>query len=195
MNRLALFCTLLVLFSAGCTTVRSTAIFNGVNADGGRRPIETVEIQNSGWFLLTFIPIASGNPERPNKNSCCWFSNTVHLENNIKVLDEHMRRHGVFEVANLMSHCEDEKYLVFLLARRAYHTSAVLLEPLPDEKKALEQAAAERPLPRTPARVKPVAPQPVQTQPAPVVQPTPSLRPFTKKTPVADPKKLKEAAK
>ena len=37
----------------------------------------------------------------------------------------------ITEVANLTTHCSDEKYLVFILARRAYHTSAVLLKPEP----------------------------------------------------------------
>ena len=42
-----------------------------------------------------------------------------------------MLRERVAEVANLTSHRSDEKYLVCLLARRAYHTSAVLLQPEP----------------------------------------------------------------
>ena len=118
---LALFC--------GCTTINSTTAFNGVKVDGARIPIETVEIENSGWFLFTCIPIASGNPYRPNAVSCKWFANTVKLKNNIDVLHARMIERGVEEVSNLTSHCEDEKYLVFLLARRSYHTSAVLLKP------------------------------------------------------------------
>ncbi len=124
------FTLALFLLLTGCTTYRSTSAYNDVNVDGGRRPIETIEIENSGWFLFTCLPIASGNPDRPNDNSCCWFKNTVRLENNVKVLRQHMREEGSTEVANVISHCEDEKYLVFLVARRAYHTSAVLLKPL-----------------------------------------------------------------
>ena len=97
----------------GCTTINSTAAFNGVNVDGAR------------------IPVASGNPARPNAVSCRWFTNTVKLKNNIDVLHARMKERGVDEVSNLTSHCEDEKYLVFLLARRSYHTSAVLLAPKP----------------------------------------------------------------
>jgi hypothetical protein len=115
----------------GCTTINSTAAFNGVNVDGARIPVETVEVETSGWFLFTCIPIASGNPARPNAVSCRWFTNTVKLKNNIDVLHARMKERGVDEVSNLTSHCEDEKYLVFLLARRSYHTSAVLLAPKP----------------------------------------------------------------
>lgn len=121
------------LLAAGCTTYRTIDAFNGINVDGGRRPVETIEISNTAWLLFTFLPIASGNPAKPNRCSSCWFRDTATLENNISVLRARMRERGVHEVANVTSHCEDEKYLAFLLARRAYHTSAVLLKPLPVE--------------------------------------------------------------
>ncbi|MBQ8113206.1 MAG: hypothetical protein IJ146_08365 [Kiritimatiellae bacterium] len=121
----------IIALACGCTTINSTTAFNGVKVDGSRTPVETVEVENSGWFLFTCIPIASGNPSRPNAFSCKWFSNTVKLKNNINVLHERMKERGVEEVSNLTSHCDDEKYLVFLLARRSYHTSAVLLAPEP----------------------------------------------------------------
>ena len=120
----------LMLFVCGCTTYSTTSAFNGVNVDGARRGVETIEIVNSGWFLFTFLPLASGDSDLPNQRSCRWFHNTVTLDNNVKVLKRHMKEKGVTEVANLTSHCEDEKYLVFLLARRAYRTSAVLLAPI-----------------------------------------------------------------
>ena len=124
-----------LLLSAGCASVHVSRAFNGVRVDGGREPAATVEIENSGWFLLTFIPLASGDYEQPNGNACRWFSNTVKLENNLRILDGQMKAERVTEVANLTSHRTDEKYLVFLLARRAYHTSAVLLKPLEEEEK------------------------------------------------------------
>jgi len=139
MNRLFVLVLFSLLLATGCMSYRSTSIYNGVNVDGGRRPVETIEIANSGWFLFTCLPIASGNPDRPNSNSSLWFRNTVSLDSNVKVLRRRMAEKGVTEVANLTSHCEDEKYLVFLLARRAYRTSAVLLEPLPAEKAAQEK--------------------------------------------------------
>lgn len=119
-----------LLLSAGCASVHISKAFNGVRVDGGREPAATVEIENSGWFLLTCIPLASGDYEQPGRKTCRWFTNTVRLENNLRILDGQMKAEHVTEVANLTSHRTDEKYLVFLLARRAYHTSAVLLKPL-----------------------------------------------------------------
>lgn len=125
----ALFTIHYSLFTVGCTTISRTRTFNGVNVDDGVTPSMTVEIENSGWYLLSFIPIASGDFENPNRHTCRWLEDTVKVENNIRVLKYVMVRDRVREVANLTSHRSDEKYLVFILTRRAYHTSAVLLKP------------------------------------------------------------------
>ena len=132
MSRLSvLYAALALLLASGCMTVRTTRAYNGIAVEDGRKPVVTVEIENSGWYLFTFIPLASGKVEAPNQVGCRWFTNTVMVENNLKVLQEIMLRERVAEVANLTSHRSDEKYLVCLLARRAYHTSAVLLQPEP----------------------------------------------------------------
>ena len=115
--------------AAGCTTVQYSTVYNGVNVNNGRTPIATVEIENSGWFLLGFIPIASGNPDKPDRCSCKLFQNTVKLENNCRVLDGKVKEAGADAVANLTSHWTDESAFVILLKRRACHTSAVLLKP------------------------------------------------------------------
>lgn len=132
--RLPALCALLLL-AAGCASVQVSKEFHGVHVDGGREPVATVQVANTGWYLLTFIPIASGNPEKPNQVSCNWFENTVRLENNMRILGAKMKEMGVTEVANLTSHRTDEKYLVFILARRAYRTSAILLKSQEEEDK------------------------------------------------------------
>ncbi len=120
---------LAAVLMAGCTTVQYSTAYNGVKVDNGRTPLATVEIENSGWFLLGFIPIASGNPDFPNRCACKLFQNTVKLENNFKVLDRTVKKTGADSVANLTSHWTDESAFIILLKRRAYHTSAVLLKP------------------------------------------------------------------
>ena len=118
---------LAALLTGGCMSVLKTSEFEGVKVDGGLTPAAVVEIENSVWLFLNFIPLASGNPDRPNANSCKIFRNTVNLENNMKVLNGEMEKEGVSSVANLTSRYADEKYLFFILARRACHTSAVLI--------------------------------------------------------------------
>ena len=127
-NRLIPLVAAAVLFACGCTTVLKSKEFGEVKTDGGSTPVAAVEIENSVWLLFNFIPIASGSPDHPNSYKCKLFRNTVNLPNNIEVLRAEMAREGVSKVANLTSHYTDEKYLFFLLARRACHTSAVLIE-------------------------------------------------------------------
>ena len=97
-----------------------------------------VNIENSGWYLLNFIPIASGNPASPNSFSTRLFSRTVTLENNVKMLDKVIREEGAAAVRDINSFTIDEHVLLILLKRHAYHTSAQLLM-----KEDMEETKAE----------------------------------------------------
>ena len=125
MKRVAfiLACALL----SGCATVT-------VSRDGATM----VNIENSGWYLLNFIPLASGNPTRPNSCTTRLFSKTVTLENNVKMLDKVIRDEGTVAVRDINSFTVDEHVLLILLKRHAYHTSAQLLM-----KEDMEEARAE----------------------------------------------------
>ena len=125
MKRLAaiLACALL----GGCATVT-------VSRDGATM----VNIENSGWYLLNFIPLASGNPARPNSCTTRIFSKTVTLENNVKMLDTVIRDDGAVAVRDINSFTIDEHVLLILLKRHAYHTSAQLLM-----KEDMEETKAE----------------------------------------------------
>ena len=134
MNRLIPLALAAALLAGGCTTVLKSKEFGDVKVDGSATPVATVEIENSVWLLFNFIPVASGSPAHPNSYKCKLFRNTVNLPNNMEVLRAEMAEEGVQEVANLTSHYADEKYLFFLLARRACHTSAVLIQSDSNEK-------------------------------------------------------------
>ena len=121
---LSLACALL----GGCATVT-------VSRDGATM----VNIENSGWYLLNFIPIASGNPARPNSCTTRLFSKTVTLENNVKMLDKVIRDEGAVAIRDINSFTVDEHVLLILLKRHAYHTSAQLLM-----KEDMEETKAER---------------------------------------------------
>ena len=117
-----------VLLLAGCTTVRYSTTFHGVKVEDGETPLEIVEIENSGWEVFKFIPLASGNPQKPNRLSCRWFSNTVTLQNNLNLLEQEMKTRVATRFTNLTSRNSEESFLFILLTRNAYHTSAVLLK-------------------------------------------------------------------
>lgn len=128
-NRLIPVLAAASMLASGCMSVLKSTDFADIKTDGGSTPVAAVEIENSVWLLFNFIPLASGSPENPNGYTCKVFSNTVNLDNNMDVLKREMEATGVRTVANLTSHYADEKYLFFLLARRACHTSAVLVRP------------------------------------------------------------------
>ena len=128
MTRLIPLALVAALLASGCTTVLKSKEFGDVKTDGGSTPVAAVEIENSVWLLFNFIPLASGSPAHPNSNKCKLFRNTVNLPNNMKVLRAEMEQEEVTKVANLTSHYSEESYLFFLLARRACHTSAVLVK-------------------------------------------------------------------
>ena len=127
-NRLIPFVATVLLFACGCTTVLKSKEFDDVKTDGGSTPVAAIEIENSVWLLFNCLPVASGSPDHPNRNRCKLFRNTVNLPNNMKVLQAELESEGVTKVANLTSHYSEESYLFFLLARRACHTSAVLVK-------------------------------------------------------------------
>ena len=113
-------------FLGGCMTYRATTEWKDIHSDGSSVPRLTIQIENSGWYLFDCIPIVSGNPDKPNGNSCKWFTNTVTLQNNLIVLDHVMAENNCNTMANVVSRTTDDFYYFFLLYRRACHTSAVL---------------------------------------------------------------------
>lgn len=125
MTRLAIILACALL--GGCATVT-------VSREGATM----VNIENSGWYLLNFIPIASGNPARPNSCTTRLFSKTVTLENNVKMLDKVIRDEGAVAIRDINSFTIDEHVLLILLKRHAYHTSAQLLM-----KEDMEETKAE----------------------------------------------------
>jgi len=127
MKKMRLLAAVLIL-CAGCATINTADDYHGMGIENGETPIETVEIENTGWLLFQFIPIGSGNPRDPNSASCRLFQNTVTLQNNLNILKDEMERTGATRVANLSSRKTNESIFFVLFTRRAYHTSAVLLK-------------------------------------------------------------------
>ena len=117
------------LVCAGCATINRATDYHGMGVeDEGETPIETIEIENTGWFIFRSLPLGSGDPLRPNEHTCRFFRNTVTLQNNLEMLEDEMERVGATRVANLTSRKTDETVFFVLLTRRACHTSAVLLK-------------------------------------------------------------------
>lgn len=107
---------LLVLLFGGCCSIRTTT-------SSGRT---MCVVENYGWRLWDLFPIASGNPDSPDESGARWFTDTVTLENNQKLLDRAMKRAGAVGLAFENSYMTDEQTL-FTFYRRSLYTSAELI--------------------------------------------------------------------
>ena len=121
------------LLASGCATVRYCD-------EGGRH---MVVVDNTGWYFLNFIPLASGDPDAPNKCSCKLIRQTTTLENNVAMLERAVAERGAEGVRNVNSSWTDEAVLFMLFKRHNCQTSAELVMPA-DAAKG-EQCESENP--------------------------------------------------
>ena len=124
----AAVCVLCAALLGGCASVTRLDGKPCAPLDG-HEPVEAVQVMNTNWKLLSFIPIASGNPERPNACSCRWFENTVTLQNQMAMLEAEAKRAGATRAFDVVTTSCDERLYFFLLKREKIHTSAVLAKP------------------------------------------------------------------
>lgn len=87
-----------------------------------------VTVQNSGCFLFCCIPLFSGDPDYPNEEVCNWFSNTVKVATNIRLLEEEAHKQHAFGYRNIASHPDEERIFWFILKRKICRTSAELIK-------------------------------------------------------------------
>lgn len=120
----------ILLLSAGltgCASINLCSDFQGVRVEDGHEPVATVEIANSGWYLFNCLPLGSGDPDHPD-GGCRLFTDTVTLDNNLKVLAHALATTGAGGFCNLTSRVTEENYFFILVKHRIYRTSAVLLK-------------------------------------------------------------------
>ena len=93
--------------------------------EGGRT---LCHIENNGIKIFNLIPIASGDMKHPNENSPIWFTDTVDLDTNMRLLDEVIAKQRTRYLKDLCSYMTDESVIPLLLTRYTYHTSVELLK-------------------------------------------------------------------
>ena len=91
-------------------------------------PVEAVEISNSAWYLLSCIPLFSGDVDRPNVGGCKLFQDTLTLQNQMKMLEAEARRVGATRAFDVSTATDEESIFFFVLKHWRVHTSAVLVK-------------------------------------------------------------------
>ena len=110
---------------AGCATVHYCDV-------GGKN---MVVVENTGWYFINVIPIASGDPDRPNRCSCKPFRQTTTLANNMKMLEKVAKERGAVDIVNANSNWTDEAIHFILFKRHICQTSAELIIPTEEDLK------------------------------------------------------------
>lgn len=114
---------------SGCATVsRVDGARCHAETMGAISALESVQVMNSGWKLLSCIPLASGDPRNPGKVTCRLFRDTVKLQSQLDMLEAEARRVGAKKVENVMTSYSEERVFLFLLLREKILTSATLVK-------------------------------------------------------------------
>ena len=125
------FCRVLLVVAlacaSGCALVTSLPAEPGAKTAEGEEIVETVQVMNSSWSLLCLLPIASGDIEQPNCESCLPFRDSVNLENQIKMIEAEAKKCGASRAKHVVTYEDDEDVFLLLLLRRKIHTSATLV--------------------------------------------------------------------
>ena len=125
--RIAFVCAATALL-AGCATIDRVNGGRCAPVGSDAVPVETVQVMNTNWLLFSFVPIASGDPERPNMAFCRWLENTVTLQNQMNMLEAEARRVGADKALDVTTSYSDENVFLLLLVREKILTSAVLVK-------------------------------------------------------------------
>ena len=122
---LQIACAAALAAACGCASVEVSHDFNGVKVDGREKPVAVVAVSNSGWYLFGVVPVIAGDPDYPR--SIRFFSDTVTLDNNVKMLADTARKEGAPNIANLTSRVRDDLAIgLFIFGRKMVFTSAVI---------------------------------------------------------------------
>ena len=129
LQAVALVCALL---SSGCASIQTSRTFVGMRVDDGKVPVASIAVENYGYYLFGIFPLISGNPDAPEENDCYWFSDTVTLQNNMRMITEAARRERGTGLANVKTITRfDGAFSLWILCRKVIFTSAVATRDAP----------------------------------------------------------------
>lgn len=129
----ALAFSLALALMVGCATVQTATEFRGTSVNGNPKPVTSIAIENSGWYIFGVLPIITGDPAHPGPWSFRLFRNTVTLENNIKMLQMKADEFGATNLENLESWTDDNLSIgLFVLGIKSIYTAAVISDAAGD---------------------------------------------------------------
>lgn len=129
MKKFLILVSLPAVLLSGCATTRVSSSFpeNAV-VDGGR-PLAVVHAENYGYYLFSVVPLFAGNPDRQNENSMTFFTDTVTVENNRKMIVRHAEELGAVSIADVRNHTDwTGGFSLWIVWKQVLSSNAVLLK-------------------------------------------------------------------
>lgn len=90
-----IFCVIsFSLFVSGCATVQKSETFPKINELSPIQPVASIVVENYGYYLFGILPLWCGDIEEPNTAGCDWFTDTVTIDNNVKLIKKEADSYG-----------------------------------------------------------------------------------------------------
>ena len=112
---LGLACCAVVLPACASIDVVPASALHVRELTPGRTPIAHVRASNWGWYFLKFIPIWTGNVDRPKYPQLCdWFTDNVSVEDVVGMIDAKCQELGGTTLTDLQT-----------IDKSSYHISTI----------------------------------------------------------------------
>lgn len=114
------------LLFAGCTTMHISESFPKINELSPIQPAASIVVENYGYYLFGIWPIICGDVTKPNSASADWFTDTVTIDNNVKLVKREANKYGSEAIlGDLKTEIESSgSFSAWILWRKIITTSA-----------------------------------------------------------------------
>lgn len=122
-----IFCVIsFSLFVSGCATVQKSETFPKINELSPIQPVASIVVENYGYYLFGIWPLWCGDVENPNSAGCDWFTDTVTIDNNVKLIEREALSYGAEStLGELKTEVETSgSFSAWILWRKIITTSA-----------------------------------------------------------------------
>lgn len=116
----------LFLFVSGCATMQKSESFPKINELSPNQPVASIVVENYGYYLFGIWPLWCGDVENPNSAGCDWFTDTVTVDNNVKLIEREALSYGAEStLGELKTEVETSgSFSAWILWRKIITTSA-----------------------------------------------------------------------
>ena len=129
MKKISIILTAIAYLLCGCATTDVAMIPPGITAKSNPRPVAAVHAENYGYYLFSIIPLFAGNPDEPNANSMTFFSDTVTIENNQKMIAEEAKALNCDTITNVRNSTYwTGSFTLWIIWRQVLSSNATLVK-------------------------------------------------------------------